>query len=404
MPNLVEVRKTYKYRLYRNNKVDGLIHHQINVAGMIWNHALALQKRYYELTGKYIPLDVMKKHTAKLRKRCPQYAYWKDLGSQAVQEILERLDEAYIRFFKKQGGLPHFKKVKKFKSFVLKQAGWDLKDVQEGKKYRKIRIGKKVYKFVYHRPLNGQIKTVTIKRDSAGRLWLCFSVIEKINIPEGISTGKIGGFDFGLAHFLTTDEGATIESPQYYKRDLPRLRAVQSRVSRKVKQSNNHKAGMWHINRRHICIADKRLTHHFRLAHDLCDHYDVLVFEDLNLDAMKRLWGRKISDLGFSQFVKVLDWVAFKRDKRVIKISRWERTTGKCNHCGHTQKLELSDRVFECEGCGSMLGRDHNAAINILEAGHRLILSQSTEVLAVSEAVGVNGRSPLPLGMGSMSQ
>ncbi|MDX2075120.1 MAG: transposase [bacterium] len=394
MQNVVEVRKTYKYRLYRNNKVDGLLHHQINVAGIIWNHALALQRRYYKLAGKYIPLDVMKKHIAKLRMRRTPYAYWKDLGSQAVQEILERLDEAYTRFFKKQGGLPHFKKVKKFKSFVLKQAGWDVLDGQEGKKYRKIRIGKKTYKFIYHRPLNGVIKTVTIKRDVAGRLWLCFSVIEKMEIPEQISMGKIGGFDFGLTHFLTTDEGATIESPQYYKHDLPRLRAIQSRVSRKVKQSNNHKAGMWHINRRHIRIATKRLDYHFQLANDLCDQYDVMVFEDLNLDAMKRLWGRKVSDLGFSQFVKVLDWVAFKRGKRVVKISRWERTTGNCSRCGHRQKLELVDRVFKCEHCGSTLGRDHNAAMNILEAGHRLILSQSTEVLASREAVGVNGRSP----------
>ncbi|MDZ4672062.1 MAG: transposase [Phototrophicales bacterium] len=392
MLNAVEVRKTYKYRLYRNNKVDGSLHHQINVAGIIWNHALALQRRYYKLTGKYIPLDVMKKHIAKLRMRWSQYAYWKDLGSQAVQEILERLDKAYARFFKKQGGLPHFKKVKKFKSFILKQAGWDLLDKQDGKKYRKIRIGKKIYKFVNHRPLNGEIKTVAIKRDATGRL--CFSVIEKIVIPEGISTGKIGGFDFGLTNFLTTDEGATIESPQYYKCDLPRLRAIQSRVSRKVKGSNNQKAGMWHTNRRHIRIADNRLEFHFQLAHDLCDQYDVMVFEDLNLDAMKRLWGRKISDLGFAQFVKVLDWGAFKRGKQVVKINRWERTTGKCSRCGHTQKLDLSDRVFQCEGCGHTLGRDHNAAINILEAGHRLMLSQSTEVLATSEAVGVNGRSP----------
>ncbi|MCL4252839.1 MAG: transposase, partial [Anaerolineae bacterium] len=218
--------------------------------------------------------------------------------------------------------------------------------------------------------------------------------IEKMVIPEKISTGKIGGFDFGLTNFLTTNEGATIESPQFYKRDLPRLRTIQSRVSRKVKDSNNHKAGMWHINRRHIRIADSRLDFHFQLAHDLCDQYDVMVFEDLNLDAMKRLWGRKISDLGFAQFVKVLNWVAFKRGKHVVKINRWERTTGKCSRCGHTQKLDLSDRVFQCEGCGHMLGRDHNAAINILEAGHRLTLSQSTEVLATSEAVGVNGSRP----------
>jgi len=128
------IHKTYKYRLYRNNKVDGLIHHQINVAGMIWNHALTLQKRYYKLTRKYIPLYVMQKHIAKLRMHTTQYAYWKALGSQAVQEILERLDEAYQRFFKKQSGFPRFKKVKKFKSFILKQAGWDLLDKQEGKK------------------------------------------------------------------------------------------------------------------------------------------------------------------------------------------------------------------------------------------------------------------------------
>ncbi len=382
MPNLVEVRKTYKYRLYRNNKVDGSLHHQINVAGIIWNHALALQKRYYKLTRKYIPLDVMKKHIAKLRMRCPQYAYWKDLGSQAVQEILERLDKAYVLFCNKQGGLPRFKKVKKFKTFILKQAGWDLLDKQDGKKYRKIRIGKNIYKFVYHRSLSGAIKTVAIKRDATGRLWLCFSVIEKMVIPEGISTGKIGGFDFGLINFLTTNEGATIESPQYYKRDLPRLRAIQNRVSRKIKGSNNHKAGMWHINRRHIRITDSRLDFHFQLAHDLCDQYDVMVFEDLNLDAMKRLWGRKISDLGFAQFVKVLDWVAFRRGKRVVKIDRWERTKGKCSCCGHTQKLDLPDRVFQCQNCGHTIGRDHNAAINMLEAGHRHMLSQSTQDLA----------------------
>ncbi len=128
MSNIVKVRKTYKYQFYHNSKIDGELHHQINVAGIVWNHALALQKQYYTLTGKYIPLDRLKNHFAKLRMRTKIYAHWKALGSQAVQEILERLDEAYARFFKKQGGFPRFKKVKKFKSFVLKQAGWALHD------------------------------------------------------------------------------------------------------------------------------------------------------------------------------------------------------------------------------------------------------------------------------------
>ena len=225
--------------------------------------------------------------------------------------------------------------------------------------------------------MNGDIKTVTIKRDVANRLWVCFSVIEKIVIEDEISTGKIGGFDFGLKHFLTNDAGQYIDAPQFFKQDLPRMRQIQSQVSKKVKGSHNKRNGHKHIARRHIRIADKRQDFHFKLANELCDVYDVLIFETLNISAMKRLWGRKVSDLGFAQFIKILKFVALKRDKRVLFIDRWERTTGKCSNCGHCQKLELKDRTFKCDVCDLVLDRDHNAALNILEAGHRLILSKS---------------------------
>jgi putative transposase len=82
-------------------------------------------------------------------------------------------------------------KVKKFRSFVLKQAGWKLEEAQKGKRYRRITIGKTTYKFVYHRPFHGDIKTVTIKRNAANRLWICFSVEEKIVIEDATSTGSV---------------------------------------------------------------------------------------------------------------------------------------------------------------------------------------------------------------------
>ena len=375
---IITVRKTYKYRLYRSKR-DGRLHDQINIAGIIWNHITALQRRYYRFTGKHISEGRLKAHVAKLRMRRKKFAYWRLVGSQAVQDIIERHEKTYVRFFNKQGGLPRFRKVKKFKSITLKQAGWKLEDAVPGKKYRKIRIGKTNYKFVYHRPFWGEIKTVTIKRDTAGRLWICFSVVEKMVVGDGNSTGKIGAFDFGLKHFLTNHEGQLIEAPQFFRSDLPRLRKIQRQVSKKIIGSNNKKEGVRHIARRHIRISDKRLNFHFQLAHDLCDQYDVMFFEDLNIAAMKRLWGRKVSDLGFSQFIKVLEWVAMKRGKSVKFIDRWERTTGKCSTCGHEQKLELKDRVFECGNCGLGLDRDHNAAKNILEAGHRLMLSQAEE-------------------------
>jgi putative transposase len=168
------------------------------------------------------------KHIAKLRRKTRRFASWRTLGSQAVQDVIERHERVYARFFKRQSGLLRFKKVKKYRSFTLKQAGWKLGEETPGQRHRKIKIGQTTYKFVYHRPLTGDIKTVTIKRDAAGRLWVCFSVVEQMSSQEEneTTTGHIGGFDFGLRTFLTTDEGHTIAAPSFFRDDLPRLRRI----------------------------------------------------------------------------------------------------------------------------------------------------------------------------------
>ncbi len=362
----VDVRRTYKFRMYRNDKRDGHLHQQINVAGLVWNHALALQRRYYRLTGEYIGLGRLKKPIAKLRMKTHRYGFWKDLGSQAVQDVLERLDKAYQRFFAGQGGLPRFKKVKKYRSFTLKQAGWKLLD-SDGKRYGKIQIGKREYKFVQHRQMNGIIKTVTVKRDNAGRLWLCFSVLEKLWIPEGVSAGETGGFDFGLQTFFTDHTGHKYLSPEFFGQELQRVKMLNRAVSRKVKGSNNRRNAGWMLTRTPIRVDDKRRDFHFQLAHDLCDKYDVLVFETLNMDAMKRLWGRKVSD-------------------------RWTPTTQTCSNCGERQKLDLKQRTFACGHCGLVLDRDHNAAINIC-AGASAHTARG-EVRLFSGSIAVDGRSP----------
>lgn len=63
-----------------------------------------------------------------------------------------------------------------------------------------------------HRPIGGAVKTLTVKRDAVGRLWLFFSVIEQVIIPNGVTPGKIAGFDFGLNTFLTDHTGKVYPS------------------------------------------------------------------------------------------------------------------------------------------------------------------------------------------------
>ncbi|MGB1286301.1 MAG: helix-turn-helix domain-containing protein [Aggregatilineales bacterium] len=83
MTMIKQVRRTYKYRMYDNDKRNQHLFNQIDVAGIIWNHCLALQKRYYRLTGKYISKNDLQKHVGKLARERDGFAFWGQVGSQA---------------------------------------------------------------------------------------------------------------------------------------------------------------------------------------------------------------------------------------------------------------------------------------------------------------------------------
>ena len=105
---------SYKYKLYKNKNTRHF-DNMLRESCFVWNHALAMQKRYYRLYGKYISTTAMQKHFAKRIKR----TY---LHSQSLQEILQRLDKSYRRFFNhKAKRPPKFKKHKDFCSFCYKQ-------------------------------------------------------------------------------------------------------------------------------------------------------------------------------------------------------------------------------------------------------------------------------------------
>jgi len=359
--------KTYRFKLY-HSKRNKKLHHQINIAGCIYNHCIALHKRYYRLYGKYLNKFKLQSHITKLKSKS-RFAFWKQVGSQAIQELTERIDKGYQRFFdyakkktSQKASPPNFKKVKKYKSFTLKQAGWAL----EG---QRIHLGKLYYGYFASRPIIGKIKTVTVKRDNCGDLFICFSVIvdSNQNLPM---TGKIAGFDFGLLTFLTSSDTQEYEAPLFLKESFKALKSLQKALTRKVKGSNHRVQTTLQIAKLHRQIANQRKDYHFKLARELCSKYDLLFFEDLNIKAMQALWGRKISDLGFAAFLDILSAQALQYGKKLHRIDRFYASSKTCSHCGHKKKqLSLETRIFECESCSMQICRDKNAAINIERVG-----------------------------------
>ena len=357
---------TYKYKAYSQNRNhQKRLQEWLRTAAWIYNHAIALHKRYYKLYHKSLSMHKLQSHLLKLRRT--NYPQWDIVGAQSVQQICERINTGYKAFFKKDAKrMPTFKSWRKYQSVTFKQDGYMLNGNVLTINKLKLRL-----KFHLSRPIEGKIQTVCVKRDALGEYWISFTVRKNDNDykPKAM-TGKTAGFDFGMKHFLTQDDGTKIESPQVLFNQLNELRTRSRKLSKKVKGSNSRKKAKLSLARLHRSIANKREDFQWKLAHQLVTDNDVICLETLNIKGMQMMWGRKIGDLAFSEFVSKLSWLCVKYGKQLVQIDQWEATSKTCSHCANKMdEMPLNIRQWTCPICDTDHDRDINAAKNILRVG-----------------------------------
>ena len=365
--------KTEKYEFYHQsnliqigNLIDDL--HGVHV------HLLRLQRRYYRIYGKYASFAHICGHITKLKQRTKPH--WNQLPSQVLQQVAKRIHLGYEKFFdnirdrkagktKRKVGRPKIKPNHKYNSLTFTQAGFKL----EGNRLKINCLGRS-FTFWKHREWTGRIKTVTIKRDPVGDYYL-YITCEDCEPSEKLPlTRNVAGADFGMKTFLTLSDNTRITSPEFYKQGLNAIRSANKALSRKQYLSSGWFRAKRHLARVHKDIANRRRDWFFKLALRLVRKYDKIAIETLNLEGMKKLWGRKISDIAFGEFALILQWTCAKYGKTLLKAGRWTPTTKPCSACGHpNENLTLQDRQWICPDCGSHHDRDLNAAINILQAG-----------------------------------
>ena len=365
--------KTFKYEFsHQSNLIQ--IGNLIDDLHAVHVHLLLLQRRYHRIFGKYVPLNRIKRHITNLKRTTKPH--WNQLLSQVTQDVAIRIDKGYQFFFdniedRKAGktqrkvGRPKIKPNHKYKSLTFTQAGFKI----EG---NRIYIGclKKSFTFWKHRDWTGTIKTVTIKRDTVDDYYLTL-VCEGSEPSEKLPlTGNEAGADFGMKTFLTLSDSTKIESPEFYKQSLNAIRSAHKALSRKQYLSNGWFRAKRHLSRVYKKIANQRQDWFYKLALRLVRKYDKIVIETLNLEGMKKLWGRKISDLAFGEFSLILEKTCAKYGKVFAKAGKWTPTTKACHVCKHKNEfITLSDRYWTCRSCGTFHDRDVNAAINIWQAG-----------------------------------
>ncbi len=364
--------KTYKYKIYNQSNTIR-IGNLLDDMWQVHEYFHKWQDQRYKDGFPYANFAAMCQHAKDLKRST--HPHWKSLPSQAIQAELERIDNAYQRFFNKLGGKPHIKARHKFKSITLKQSGYKLTNNRITLTFRKWdkgkwRFDKVAYAFHKHRQWHGTINRITIKRDSCGDYWLCLTTTYTDFRPLP-ATGKSVGADFGMKDaYLTLNTGEKIQHPQPLKSNLNKLRSLNKALSRKQKGSKAWWGCVRQLARLYRKISNQRQDFHWQLATKLCKKFDTIVLETLNLEGMKRLWGRKVCDLGFYQFVEILRYKCQKHQRLFKQIGQWTASTKPCSDCGyHNETLLLSDRQWICPECGSAHDRDINAARNILRAG-----------------------------------
>ena len=353
----------YKYRLYINKHTKELSQ-LVTTANSVWNHVVALYRRYYKIYGKNPSTNHIQKHIAKLAKH---NQYWSKMGSQSLQEICQRVDNTYKMFFKKIGrGRPNFHNIHKSGSFMFKgKVGYNLNG-------NEITINKinRTFRFKLTREY-GTVKNVHIKRDNQGYLWLIITTEVIPKQYDRLGNASIG-LDFGMKHFLTTSDGEIIDSPEVYKKSLKLLAKLNRNLSHKKKGSNSRKRAIKRLAKLHDRIVNQRSDFQWKLCHELCKYYSHIAIEDLNLNGMKKLWGRKVSDLGYGDFITKLEYTSQKYGTIIVKIGRFEASSQICHCCGYKNSgvKNLNIRTWVCPECGIEHDRDINAAKNILDISY----------------------------------
>ena len=376
--------ETYKFRLYPTKEQEVLLAKHFGTVRFVYNWALDFDNKKYATLQKH--LGWMSICTSdeyhQLKKDNP---WMREVNVQSMTSAISHLDKAFQRFFRHQGGFPKFKSRKdNHQSFECPggvKIDFKAKKIQIPKFIKKKSSDNRIKFVLSRRVKKGKIGTATVSRNPSGQYFISFIVHTNEQPKAIVSDDKISadnslGFDFGLKHFLTLSNGRTFDSPEYFKKMLDKLAKEQKKLSKKQKGSKNKEKQRKKVAKIHQKISDQRSDYLHKLSSMLVkeSQFDCFCFEDLSLEGMKKMWGRKVSDLSYYTFQQMMLYKALRAGKKVLKIGRFEPSSQICSRCGNRQKMPLDVRTYICPECGQVIDRDLNAAINIRNFALRNII------------------------------
>ncbi|MDO9535085.1 MAG: RNA-guided endonuclease TnpB family protein [Bacillota bacterium] len=363
------INKAFQYRLYPTVEQEKVLTSHFGQARFVYNYFLRQRIDYYA-TNKGQEKQSLNYHdTAKMLtelKQQPDTVWLQESNSQALQQSLRHLDNAYNHFFNHGFKFPNFKKKSRKQSFSVPQ------NFNIDTKMKQLNIPKLTpIKIVLHRGMEGTMKNVTVSKAPSGKYFasvLC--EIEKDVKPK--KEGKETGIDLGLKSFLVTSENESIEPPKFLRKSEDKLKHLQQLLSRKVKGSNRRNKARIKVARIHETISNQRNDFLHKLSHRLVSENQAIFAEDLHVKGMikNHCLAKSIADASWSEFIRQVKYKSEWNGVYFGQTDRFFPSSKRCFKCGWiNESLTLADREWPCQGCGQVVDRDFNASQNILQFG-----------------------------------
>jgi putative transposase len=373
------MRKTFKYRLYPTKGQRTQLQHILDTSRWVYNKTLEVRRDAWQDEQKSLTQYDTNKLLTGWRREDP----WLASGhAQVQQEAQKRVDLAFRAFFRRvkaaepparrngdarKPGYPRFKGRHRYDSFTYPQPKGNFRLLDNGR-LRLSKVGD--VKIKLHRPVEGKVKTLTIRRDAVGNWYACFSCeVEPTPLPP---TDRMTGVDAGLTHFATLSTGEHIPNPRFFRQDEKALAKAQRRLSACQEGTPEYRKLIRVVQHIHKRIANRRRDFAHKVSRRLVNAFQFIALEDLDIQEMQkgnhRGMNKSIADVAWGQLGRYTSFKAEEAGRTVVRVDP-RGTTQECSGCGEIVHKDLSVRVHQCPHCGLVLDRDENAALNILARG-----------------------------------
>ncbi len=365
----VRVKTACRCRAYPNAAQQQVLNRTFGCVRVVWNRTM--DARHARWQAEHTATSYAQTDAAlTLMKQDPDLAFLNEVSSVPLQQALRQQHRAFTAFFARRARYPRFTPRRARPAAHYTRRAFTMRGGE-------LRLAKTAapLRFTWSWPdvdvaaLDPTM--VVVSREPDGRWYMTFTI--DTDTPEPLKkTGHAVGIDLGVTDFAVTSDGARIANPRHLARKTRNLARYQRRLARCRKGSANRAKAAAKVAGAHRKVRNARRDFLHRASTRMVRSADVIVIEDLNVSGMvrNRFLARAISDCGWGEFRRQLEYKCERYGRELVVIDRWYPSSKTCSACGHLLvELSLGTRQWTCPSCGARHDRDLNAATNILAAG-----------------------------------